>query len=95
MMMISLNHYQKNLIQNFQSVKNTTRKNLQLVGVAALFIASKFEELYPPEIRDFVYITDNTYTKEEILRMEKHILKVRTYFISIDLGQNFLNIFNR
>lgn len=59
-------------------MKNTSRKNLQLVGVAALFVASKYEELYPPEIQDFVYITDNTYTKEQILQMEKHMLKVKT-----------------
>lgn len=57
-------------------MKSTSRKNLQLVGVAALLIASKYEELYPPEVQDFVYITDNTYTKEQILTMEKHILKV-------------------
>lgn len=59
-----------------QTVKSTSRKNLQLVGVAALLIASKYEELYPPEVKDFVYITDNTYTKDQILAMEKHILKV-------------------
>lgn len=58
-------------------MKSTSRKNLQLVGVAALLIASKYEELYPPEVQDFVYITDNTYTKNQILLMEKHILKVR------------------
>lgn len=60
----------------FQTVKTTSRQNLQLVGVAALFIASKYEELYPPEVRDFVYITDDTYTRHQIIEMEKHILKV-------------------
>ena len=39
------------------------RNNLQLVGVTAMLIASKYEEIYAPEIRDFVYITDNAYTK--------------------------------
>lgn len=41
-----------------------------------MFLASKYEELYPPEINEFVYITDSTYTKEQILHMEKHIFKV-------------------
>lgn len=54
----------------------TSRSNLQLVGVAALFISSKYEELYPPDISDFVYITDDTYTKQQVIEMEKHILKV-------------------
>lgn len=54
----------------------TSRQNLQLVGVTALFIASKYEELYPPEVKDFVYITDDTYTQKDVLKMEMHILKV-------------------
>lgn len=54
---------------------------MQLVGVAALFISSKYEELYPPEISDFVYITDDTYTKHQVIEMEKHILKVRHHQI--------------
>lgn len=40
-----------------QSDSNTSRKYLQLVGVTALFMASKYEELMPPEISDFVYVT--------------------------------------
>ena len=45
-----------------KEAKSMTTKELQLVGVTALFLASKYEEMYPPEIGDFVYITDKTYT---------------------------------
>jgi len=44
-----------------QVVKDTKRTYLQLVGVTALFIATKYEELFPPAIGDFVFITDDTY----------------------------------
>ena len=47
---------------------------LQLVGVTAMLIASKYEEIYPPIVTDFVYITDNAYSKKEILEMEESIL---------------------
>lgn len=50
----------------------------QLVGVTALFTASKIEEMYPPEIRDFVYITDNSYTAADIRQTE-----LRLYIKSI------------
>lgn len=59
-----------------QEVTQLSRKYLQLVGVTALFIASKYEDLYPAEIGDFVYIADNTYTKKQILQMEKQIIRV-------------------
>ena len=52
------------------------RGKLQLVGTAAMFIAAKFEEIYPPELGEFVYITDDTYSKKQVLRMEHLILKV-------------------
>jgi cyclin B len=39
-----------------------------------MLIASKYEEIYAPEIRDFVYITDKAYNKEDIMRMENRIL---------------------
>jgi len=45
-----------------------------LVGVGALFIACKYEEIYPPDLKDFVYITDNAYSKSDVLEMEGLIL---------------------
>ena len=63
-----------NLIDRFLSTTSVNRNKLQLVGVTAMLIASKYEEIYPPIVSDFVYITDNAYTKEEILAMEEHML---------------------
>ena len=59
------------------------RSKLQLVGTAAMFIASKYEEIYPPDVSEFVYITDDTYTKRQVLRMEHLVLKVRVLPIMI------------
>ena len=61
----------------FLSLMSVQRSKLQLVGTAAMFIASKYEEIYPPDVSEFVYITDDTYTKRQVLRMEHLVLKVR------------------
>ena len=63
-----------NLIDRFLEREQVNRQKLQLVGVTAMLIACKYEEIYPPIIKDFVYITDNAYTKEEILEMERKML---------------------
>ena len=63
-----------NLIDRFLEVEVVMRQRLQLVGVTAMLIASKYEEIYAPEVRDFVYITDKAYTKEEVLEMEYFML---------------------
>lgn len=64
-----------NIIDRYLSKEVISRKILQLVGVTALHIAWKYEEIYPPEANDFVYITDNAYTKPEMLETEFKILK--------------------
>lgn len=52
-----------NVIDRFLEKQKVSKSRLQLVGVTALFIASKYEEIYPPELKDFVYITDGAYSK--------------------------------
>lgn len=44
-------------------------------GVTSLFIASKIEEIYPPKLSDFAYVTDGACNEDEILAMELVILK--------------------
>lgn len=55
------------------------RSKLQLLGVASIMISCKQEEIYSPSIRDYVFITDNAYSKEEIFEMEYEILKVMEF----------------
>lgn len=64
--------------------------DLQLVGVTAMLIASKYEEMYAPEVRDFVYITDNTYSSERIRKMEVEMLKELNYMFGNPLCLHFL-----
>ncbi|EPY33667.1 cyclin A [Strigomonas culicis] len=49
------------------------RARLQLVGVCALLLAAKYEEIWPPEIKECVHISANTYSREEIIVMERSI----------------------
>lgn len=44
-----------------------------------MFLIRKYEEVYPPELAEFVYITDDTYTKKQVLRMEQHLLRVLAF----------------
>lgn len=48
---------------------------LQIVGISCLFIAGKYQEIYPPELRDYVHISGYNFQKEPILKMECEILK--------------------
>lgn len=71
-----------NLIDRFLSVHQTTRQQLQLVGITALMIVCKFEEIYPPLLRDYVAVCDNAYTREQILEMEGVIILALDFDVS-------------
>merc|ERR1712126_324580 len=71
-------------------VGSITRSKLQLVGVAAMLVASKYEEIYAPEVKDFVYITDRAYTEKDILRMEIKILAALNFDLGRPLPVHFL-----
>ncbi|XP_017309740.1 G1/S-specific cyclin-E2 [Ictalurus punctatus] len=51
------------------------KERLQLIGITALFIASKIEEIYPPKLTELAYVTDGACLEEEILQMELIMLK--------------------
>ena len=63
-----------NLIDRFLSIQNIEKDRVQLLGISALLIASKYEEIYPPTVKDFVYISKNSFTSSQILDMETQIL---------------------
>lgn len=79
-----------NLIDRYLEKVPVMREKLQLVGVTAMLVASKFEEIYAPEVQDFVYITDKAYTKQEILECESGMLKALDFEVSHCSSWKFL-----
>ena len=57
------------------------------------FIFRKYEEIYPPDVTEFVYITDDTYTKKQVLRMEQLVLGVLEFNVSVPTAFFFANHF--
>lgn len=70
--------------------KQVTRQNLQLVGVTAMLLASKYEEIYPPQIRDLVFITDRAYNREQILSMESTMANALQFRLTVPTTYCFL-----
>ncbi|CAI4046761.1 hypothetical protein N7582_003891 [Saccharomyces uvarum] len=63
-----------NIVDRFLSKKTVTLNRFQLVGVSALFIAAKFEEINCPTLDDLVYMLENTYNRDDIIKAEQYMI---------------------
>ncbi|BAT77428.1 Cyclin-B2-3 G2/mitotic-specific cyclin-B2-3 [Vigna angularis] len=82
-----------NLIDRFLERQSMIRKKLQLVGVTAMLIACKYEEVSVPTVEDFILITDKAYTRDEVLAMEKLMMNNLQFNLSVPTPYMFMRRF--
>lgn len=63
------------IIDRFLSLSQIKKSQLHILGVTSLLISTKYEEIYPPELKDLLTVSENKFTKKEVLEMELKILK--------------------
>ncbi|KAG6409637.1 hypothetical protein SASPL_127678 [Salvia splendens] len=82
-----------NLIDRYLSENYIEKQKLQLLGVTCMLISSKYEEICAPRVDEFCFITDNTYKKEEVVKMESRVLNLLRFQISVPTPKKFLRRF--
>ena len=80
------------LVDKYLSLKKVKRSKLQLIGVTCMLIACKYEEIYSPEVFDFVYITENSYEKKDIIDLEMEILTLLDFNVTVPTSNSFFEI---
>ncbi|XP_071403249.1 G1/S-specific cyclin-E2 [Centroberyx affinis] len=73
--------------------ENVNKDYLQLIGITALFIASKTEEIYPPKIHEFAYVTDGACDMWDIQRTELIILKALDWNLCPETPISWLKLY--
>ncbi|CAL5188233.1 unnamed protein product [Lathyrus oleraceus] len=82
-----------NLIDRFLEKQSVVRKKLQLVGLVAMLLACKYEEVSVPVVGDLILISDRAYTKKEVLEMEKLMVNTLKFNISVPTAYVFIRRF--
>lgn len=82
-------HLTVNMLDRFLSLEPVAREELQLAGIACMWAASKFEEIYAPTARNFCYITDNTYDQQQLVDMEAKVLAVLQFRLASPTAKTF------
>ncbi|KAL2477313.1 putative cyclin-A3-1 [Forsythia ovata] len=82
-----------NYIDRYLSSHDLSRNKLQLLGVSCMLVAAKYEEISPPHVEEYCYMTDNSYSKEEVVHMEMDVLKFLNFEMGDPTTKTFLRIF--
>lgn len=80
------------LIDTYLSLKYIKLNDFQLLGLGCLYIACKFREIYYPQMKEWVEETAGAYKKEDLIRIEKDILKTTNYNLLPPSQDDFYNI---
>lgn len=67
----------------YSSTHDITKHDYQLVGITCLWIASKYEEIYPPRMQNYIQVTDSSYSVQELKNMEGKILLTLNFELQI------------
>lgn len=71
------------------------KSQLHMLGVASLLIATKYEEIYPPELKDLLAVSENKFTKEEVLKLEFEILSTLEFDFFVPSILRFLQRYRK
>ena len=79
-----------NIIDRFLSKRQVAKDKLQLVGATCLLIASKMEDMWPPLVRDLVYVASKAFTKQDLKKMERTVCNAIRFEIVVPTLAPFL-----
>ncbi|KAL0479217.1 hypothetical protein AKO1_008041 [Acrasis kona] len=72
-----------NIVDRFLDVKQVSRDKLQLCGVTAMLIAAKYEEVFAHEINEYVRLSADSCSKDQIIRMERVMLSHLNFNVTV------------
>ncbi|VAH76290.1 unnamed protein product [Triticum turgidum subsp. durum] len=78
------------IIDQYLSMENVLRKELQLVGVSAMLISCKYEEIWAPLVKELLVLSDNAFSREQVLSTEKSILNKLQWNLTVPTVYVFL-----
>jgi len=84
-----------NMVDRYLATTSVKRNKLQLLGCTCLWIASKYHEIYAPEMDDFVYISDSAFSTAALTEMEVEVLKTLQFELTVPTALNYAERYSK
>ena len=79
-----------NIMDRYVSKVKITNNEYQLIAITSYFIATKYEDIYPPNLNTLLRLCKNGYSNDEVLETEYKILKELKFDILYNSSYKFL-----
>ena len=83
------------IVDRFLSLKKIKKHGLHILGITALLISTKYEEIYPPQLKELLNVSENKFNKAEVLKMELDILVTLQFDLTSPSPYRFLERFRK
>lgn len=83
------------LCDYYFSRAHVSRDKLQLFAFVGFLLASKFEERWPPTFEDMIYLSEDTYKKDDFVQAEIAMLKVMNFDINLPISYRYLRRYGK
>jgi len=83
------------IIDRYLAKVSIKKTSLHLLGVSALLIATKYEEIYPPDLKELLNVSENKFSKEEVLKLENEILSTLEFNFFVPSHLRFLQRYRK
>ena len=83
------------IVDRFLSLKRIKKNELHILGVTALLISTKYEEIYPPQLKELLNVSENKFNKAAVLKMELDILVCLQFDLTSPSPYRFLERFRK
>lgn len=83
------------IVDRFLSMKKIKKHGLHILGITALLISTKYEEIYPPQLKELLNVSENKFNKAEVLKMELDILVTLQFDLTSPSPYRFLERFRK
>ncbi|GLC72598.1 hypothetical protein PLESTF_001268800 [Pleodorina starrii] len=78
-------------LDRFLAYKPVSRGRFQLLGLACVWVAAKFEEVYPPPMAAMLAMAENMYSANDLRAMEKEVLFTLDFGLAVPTSLRFLH----
>ena len=81
------------LLDRFMSLRQVEQSKLQLAGITCVMIIGKYEEIFPPTVKDYIEVCDGIYTPRELLEAEGEVLLTLNFDLNLAVPFVMLEFF--